>query len=494
MRTPLALMRNLLLAVLGAPLAACGSSDDNAVQVAVIGDKNAPFEKGIYLSLAGQLARAAQREGLVSFDEQARVVPAIADQWIVTDDGTSYIFRLRDSTWRGGTAIRARDVRTALQDAIKALKGSSLALDLAGIEEIRVMTDRVIEIRLSRPMPHFLQLLAQPELGLRFKGQSAGPMELERSGDTAVLTPIDPAELGLPAIERWKDMVRQVRLEAFPAEEAVERLNQGGASVVLGGSIVDFPLSGRVGILRGTIQVDPVTGLLGLQVQKAKAFLSEPLNREAIAMAVDRQSLIAPFGINGWVATTRLVPPGLDGDTGTIGERWSDLSLEQRRAEAAGRVARWRAREKSEDRVKLSIWLPPGPGSDMLFSTLAGNLSAIGIELGRASSEDAAEMRLVDDVARYPRAAWFLNRLSCTSKRGLCDPGADALVALAMKTDDPQERVSLLAEAEADMTIDNFYIPFGAPIRWSLVRGDASGFATNRQGWHPLMPMAMKPR
>jgi peptide/nickel transport system substrate-binding protein len=38
------------------------------------------------------------------------------------------------------------------------------------------------------------------------------------------------------------------------------------------------------------------------------------------------------------------------------------------------------------------------------------------------------------------------------------------------------------------------FIPFGPPIRWSLVRGSVTGFATNRWGMHPLMPMAMRPR
>ena len=49
-------------------------------------------------------------------------------------------------------------------------------------------------------------------------------------------------------------------------------------------------------------------------------------------------------------------------------------------------------------------------------------------------------------------------------------------------------------QAEAELTKANVFVPFGAPIRWSLVRGEAAGFAVNRWNIHPLMPMAMRPK
>jgi len=482
----------IVLPFIASQLAACGAKDGDAVKVAVIGDKDDPFEKGVYLSQAGQLVRAATAEGLVAFDAEGRIIPAVADRWIVTDDGKSYIFRLRDGTWRNGGRIAASQVKTALQDAIKALKGSSLALDLSGIDEIRAMTGRVVEIRLVRQMPHFLQLLAQPELGLRYRGMVAGPMDLERADQGGVLESIKPAELGLPAIEDWHEITRKVRIEGVAAKEAVERFNRSDADIVLGGSIENFPLSKNVGMLRGTIQVDPVYGLMGLQVMRPKGFLAEPENREAIAMAIDREELITPFGLGGWTSTTRVVAPGLKGDSGTIGERWDTVDMGRRRAEASARVSRWKEKADGQSEIRLSVWLPDGPGSDLLLNGLARDMTAIGIDLVRAGNENAADLRLVDDVARYPRATWFLNRLSCTARRGLCDKSTDALVGVAMKTEDPIERASLLADAEAELTVANVFIPLGAPIRWSLVRGDAHGFSVNRLGWHPLMPMAMR--
>ena len=53
---------------------------------------------------------------------------------------------------------------------------------------------------------------------------------------------------------------------------------------------------------------------------------------------------------------------------------------------------------------------------------------------------------------------------------------------------------SPLADAEAELTKANVYIPFGAPIRWAMVRGDVAGFAANRWNVHPLMPLAQRPK
>jgi len=55
---------------------------------------------------------------------------------------------------------------------------------------------------------------------------------------------------------------------------------------------------------------------------------------------------------------------------------------------------------------------------------------------------------------------------------------------------DVNARATLLAEAEARLTVANIYIPFGQPLRWSLVRSGVEGFAANQWAFHPLPPLA----
>jgi len=236
------------------------------------------------------------------------------------------------------------------------VKDTPLGLDLSGIEQVRVMAGRVIEIRLYRPMPYLLQLLAQPELGLQQEKQGDGPMVLTRRGAVARFTPIEPSRLGLPQVPDWDERTRAIDMTALPAERAVSQFNDGLADLVMGGSVVDFPLTSSVGILRGTIQLDPVQGLFGLQVSRARGFLADARHREALAMAIDRPALLASFGVSGWTPTTRLLAAGLEGDVQVNGERWADMPIAQRRAEAAARVSQWQA---AQGNPRVAIWLPP---------------------------------------------------------------------------------------------------------------------------------------
>ncbi len=478
-------------------LASCSRYDNSPLDVAVVESTRQGKDDR---ATAAMLLRASTVEGLVAFDDAGRVIPALADRWIVTDDGQSYIFRLRDGHWANGDPITADTARRAFNAARKALADSrsperqALAADLEGIDEVRAMAGRVIEVRLARPMPYLLQLLAQPELGLIHKGQGTGSMTVVRAGGVATLSAIDPAQLGLPPIENWDRRTRPVRMRELPGSRAVAAFNDGSVDLVLGGRLQDFALTRSVGILRGTIQIDPVVGLFGLRVMRSDGFLGDPANREALAMAIDRDGLMAPFGVGGWQATTRVVTPSLDGDLGTIGERWAGQTLEQRRAVGAARVRAWQGRPEAGEPVRLGLWLPEGGGSTVLFNRLAADFAAIGIALDRAQDPSEADLALVDDVAGYPRAGWYLNRLSCSGRNGLCSPEADAHVAAAAIAPTPAERAALLTQAETELTAANVFIPFGTPIRWSLVRGSVSGFSPNAWGWHPLMPLAWLPK
>jgi peptide/nickel transport system substrate-binding protein/oligopeptide transport system substrate-binding protein len=472
-------------------LAGCDSASDRAVQVAVIGESASPFISGARLPLAAQLVRSATAEGLVGFDERGRVIPALADRWIVTDDGLSYIFRLRDGTWPDKTPLTGETARAALLQAIASVRATPLGSDLGAIDEVRAMAGRVIEIRLHQAQPDFLQLLAQPELGLLRKGRGAGPMRLGRDKDIALLRPIPPEDRGLPPVEDWSKFSRKLRLEALGAQRAIDRFNSGEFDVVLGGRLVDFPRLDASGVPRGAIRLDPVGGLFGLAVVNPQGFLAEPERREALAMAIDRDALAAALNVGGWTETTRIVNPGADDDNGTVGERWPGQSLGERRAVAAKRAAAW---TQAKGPLQLRIALPAGPGSDVLFTRLAEDFKAIGIEAVNVREHAAADLRLVDTVARYVRAGWFLNQLSCANARVLCSASADRLAAQALLEPDPTKRADLYAQAEAQLTIANTFIPLGVPIRWSLVSGQTTGFSPNPWNLHPLMPLAMLPK
>ncbi len=475
-----------------AALGACSDNSAPTLDVVVIGAPTAPFETGVRLSPAGQLVRAATAEGLVTLDAKGQVIPALADRWIVTDDGLSYIFRLRDGLWRDGSPITAETARQALRKAFAVLSGTPLAQEFAAVDEVRIMAGRVIEIRLHRPVPDLLQLLAQPELAMLHKGVGTGPMLLERDGALARLALISPERLGLPQPENWAGQVRALSLRAVSGEDAVRLYGEKKVDIVLGGRFQNYALGqGAAGLSRRDLRIDPVEGVFGLIAARGDGPLGDPAVREALALAIDREALAADLGIRDWRPTTRLVGPGATGDLGTMGERWTELSPERRIAAASARIKRWEAAHRAFPRLALA--LPDGPGADRLFGRLAADFAAIGVPLARVEAGAAADLQLVDLVARYAGPEWYLSQFTCAARRGLCSPAADARLAEALVETDPGKRAPLLAEAEAELTAANVFIPLGAPVRWSLVRGATAGFEINPIGFHPLAPLAQRP-
>ena len=57
-------------------------------------------------------------------------MPGLADRWIVTDDGLSYLFRLREGSWIGSAKLSAVTARSALMQGLAALRGTALGKDL----------------------------------------------------------------------------------------------------------------------------------------------------------------------------------------------------------------------------------------------------------------------------------------------------------------------------------------------------------------------------
>ncbi len=481
----------LLLSAL-AWLSGCGTDQGSTIDIVAIGDPASLLDGGGRLSPAAQLLRNATAQGLVALDQQGQVVPGLADRWIVTDDGLSYLFRLREGSWIGSAKLSAVTARSALMQGLAALRGTALGKDLSNIDEIRVMTGRVIEIRLSRPQPDLLLLLAQPELGLLIRDKGAGPMALRRDGKVAYLALLEPEKRGLPASSNWQDQVRPLRLRALPAEAAIARFDSGEAHAVLGGKYESFPLASSGVLSRGAIRLDPAIGLFGLSCVHRDGFLGDAQNREAIAMVIDRDALPAALGIGGWLMTERILPAGLEEGPEVAPLGWTELSLDKRRAVAASRVKNWRG--SKPEPVKLRIAMPSGPGTERLFTRLQEDLAHAGLTAVRVGPSESADLRLIDAVARYPKPAWFFNQLSCGVLPGPCDQEADALIAKANEAVDSAERSTLISQAEEKLAASNVFIPLGAPIRWSLWRGSATGFVVNRFGAHPLMPMTIRPK
>jgi oligopeptide transport system substrate-binding protein len=190
--------------------------------------------------------------------------------------------------------------------------------------------------------------------------------------------------------------------------------------------------------------------------------------------------------VPGLVARATLLEPGLDGVPAPAQPAWTGTPLDQRRPQLAATAARMFGKKPT-----LRMFLPDGPGADILFNRLVADWGAIGFTVERAQSAASADLRLVDAVAPSTSPAWFVRQFRCDVV-ALCDHGADALMDAARLTPVLPQRFALLGQAAAKIDSDQLFIALAAPVRWSLVSDRIQNFVGNRYARHTLIDLGAK--
>lgn len=482
--TPLRPAALVLLLAGALASAGCGRrADVGPVVASTIGDEPslAGLSRGS-LSFSDRLLTDAVAQGLVRFDATGQVEAGLAERWIVTDEGRSYIFRLRRATWDDGTPVRASEIVTLLRRQVMSRSGQNrLAPYLTAIRSIVEMTPEVIEIELDRPRPDLLKLFAQPELALvRARDPiGAGPMRVARvERGSLLLTPVpspdrSPDEEG-PAPED------NVRLIAEPAARAIIRFVERQSDLVAGGGLSDWPLVQAARPAPANLRIDPAAGLFGLAIVRREGFLAGVEERAAVTQAFDRAALVSAFSVE-WPARETILPEQLDSSAQPALGAWAQIPAEQRRAAARARVAVWRAANGGAAPT-LRLALPLGAGGTLLWGQLAADLYAVGIRPVRVAPDDeSADLRLIDKVAPHDSARWYLAE-ACV----LCSEEAQAALEAARLAPSLAERATAIAAADQLMAADLAFVPLARPFRWSLVALRLQQWQANARAWHPL--------
>ncbi len=116
--------------------------------------------------------------GLVRLDSNLAVVPDIAEDWSISDDGTVYTFHLRDDVrFHSGADVTASDFKYSWERACSPSTGSTTAAtylgDIVGAREmlagraselagVTVVDDYTLQVRIDSPRSYFLDKLTYP--------------------------------------------------------------------------------------------------------------------------------------------------------------------------------------------------------------------------------------------------------------------------------------------------------------------------------------------
>jgi peptide/nickel transport system substrate-binding protein len=411
-------------------------------------------------------------QGLVRFDAAGQVEPALAQSWIVSDDGLRYTFRIARTNWSNGAPVTAEQVAARLRASIGRASRNPLKPILGAITEIEAMTENVLEISLRAPRPNLLQLLAQPEMAIVRNEQLTGPFRAEPAGDGALLLRLPEDEDG----ERPADET-EIILRGEPAAMAVARFDRGLAALVVGGTAGDLPVARAAAPPAAALRFDPVAGLFGLAFARPEGPAADPDIRRALSMGIDRAALVAALGVPDLLPRESLVSPGIEELPAPALPAWAANPLPMRRADAAAIIAA----AEGEESLTLRVSVPPGPGYRLVFAHLRRDWRAIGINAEPVGAEVLADLRIVDAASPANLATWYLRQFSCGASP-ICSAEADAALERARAALVPAERQAHLAEADRLLTELTPFIPLTAPVRWSLVSPRLTGFQPNPFG------------
>ena len=478
--------RLALLVAIAAFAPACDRQPEGAVRVAVIGETPEIVDPAAGPLTPGEallLTNVAQ--GLVRFDARGQIEPGLAERWNVSDDGLSYIFRLGSGEWPGGPRITAHQAARLLRRQLARNSDNPLEDTLGAVDEVVAMTDRVLEIRLTAPRPHLLQLLAQPELALVREGEGAGPFaiaeERTAAGALRLVRQVEGPD-GEPGRSE------EVWLSGAEAPAAVRMFAAEQVHLVLGGTFADLPYARAAKLGRGALHFDPVAGLFGLAPARKSGPVADPELRRLLVQSIDREALIAALDVPGLVGRATLLEAGLDGVPDPVAPEWATVPLGERRP---GLIAAADRLFGDEERPTLRIALPEGPGAELLLNRLAADWGLLGIRVERAENARTADLKLVDAVAPSTSPAWFVRQFRCAIAP-ICNEEAEPLLEAARAAPIAAQRGALLAEAARLIDEQQLFLPIAAPVRWSLASDRIEGFAGNRFAHHSLTSLDEK--
>ena len=279
-------------------------------------------------------------EGLVIYGPDGALLPGVAERWTVSDDGLVYRFELRpDARWSNGEAVTAGHFVHALERAQAAETAAPLSFLLNPVDTVLAEDNATLVIRLEAPASHFLAVLAMA---------IALPVWPELEPDAFN----DPARLvsnGAYLLESWRpgELLRLRRnpqfhdatdaapeaVEYYPiSDPAAELTRYRAGELDLTATVPPASLDALLRDRPGELVIAPRLAVYYLALDMGEAPLDEAGLRQALSMAIDRETLTRIIG-RGEQPAYGFVPDGIAGYT-PARHAWAALAAEERLAEA----------------------------------------------------------------------------------------------------------------------------------------------------------------
>lgn len=238
-------------------------------------------------------------EGLIEFNADLEIQPALAESWSVSDDGLTYTLQLRENAaFHNGRAVTADDVVYSFERIMAEDTGSPFASRFTSVANVRADDEHTVVFELAEPFAPFLSTLdalyvvpreaAEAEGGLDQNVVGTGPFMLDEIvPDTSVRLAANPDYYreGLPR-------VAALRYHVVPeASTRAAGIRTGTYHLLPTVDPATAETLRNVPNMTLLTTQDLAYSLLGLNVEVAP--FDDPSVRRAMNLIVDRSEVVA---------------------------------------------------------------------------------------------------------------------------------------------------------------------------------------------------------
>jgi oligopeptide transport system substrate-binding protein len=461
-------------------------------------------------------------EGLVSEAADGELVPGVAADWTVSEDGKTYVFNLRrEARWSNGDPVTAHDfvfsfrrgvdpktlsvysyILTPLLNADEITAGKRKPEDLG----VRALDDHTLEIKLANPTPYFLGLLAH---------SMSSPVHratLETHGDQWT-RPGNLVGNGAFKLDEWvvQSHVKVVRNPHYwdnantKLEEvwfhAIEDQNaemQRFRALEL--DMTEIIPAAQIGFIRENLAdelvVAPYLGsyYYGFNVTRPP-FKDKPKLRRALSLAVNRDVITKQVLNVGQISSYGFVPP----IAGYTQQQMIEASWTQEQREAEAKRLYAEAGYGPDNPLRTQIMYNTQEDHRRIAVAIQQMWKQVlGVEAEILNQEwkvflDTRNQRRDTQVYRqgwigdYNDPFTYLELLRSTAGQndsGYSNPEYDKLVTASQSALDPQARMELLQQAERLMLTEMPIMPLYIYVRPRLIQPWIRGYESNIMDHH----------
>ncbi len=432
--------------------------------------------------------------GLVTITPELDIIPDLARDWDLSEDGRTYTFHLReDALFHDGTPVTAHDVKWSLERAADPLTRSNVADtylgDIVGVREklsgeaaeiegVRVEDDHTIAITIDTPKAYFLAKLTYPTAFVLDKNNvesgadwvqrpnATGPFKLAAytRGEELLLTKNENYHLGPPRLQEVRFLMGSADAVLMYSGDEVHLLQLGQINV---DPFLDpsNPLSQEIKESPPLFSVNYV----GMNVNEPP--FDDLKVRQAFNYAIDKQFISEALFEGALTVAVGVLPPGFPGYN-------PDLKGYEYNPELARQLLEDSSYGDQLDELGPIVLTMPGafgsPPSIQFQVILEMWQQNLGLEVEVLVTEWATYLQDLDKrrfqlfgglgwIADYPDPENFLDILfhsqSSSNHTGYSNPLVDELLERAREEQRPAGRVELYRLAETVILEDASWVP-----------------------------------